>query len=100
NGPLSLTATCTLSAGTLSISVNDVSTVGNWIHFATLEAAPGTYLNNYLYDFGTGTFNGGNADVNFMAPDGSAIRGQYAFGVNWPSAGQCYVSVAAIPSSS
>ena len=30
--------------------------------------------------------------IDFTAPSGASMRGQDAFGVNWPSAGQCYVS--------
>ena len=101
-GPLSVTADCTLSAGTLTVNVNTTSTVGNWLHSATVEANPGSVVNDTRNDGGSGTFSGSTGSVDFMsAQDKSgvgprAIRGQDAYGVNWPSAGKCYVSASVV----
>jgi len=92
DGPLSVTADCTLSAGTTTVTVHLVSTVANWLWFGTLEPAAGTVQNDTRNDAGSGTFSGNTDRIDFTAPSGASMRGQDAFGVNWPSAGQCYVS--------
>ena len=91
DGPLSVTADCTLSAGTTTVTVNLVSTVANWLSFGTLEPAAGA-VQDSTDDGGSGTFSGTTSRIDFTAPSGAAMRGQDAFGVNWPAAGQCYVS--------
>jgi hypothetical protein len=92
NGPLSVTADCTLIAGTTTVNVNIVSSVDNWLDFQTVEPTASTVVNDSRNDGGAGTFSGGTDRIDFTAPTGAALRGQDAFGVNWPSAGQCYVS--------
>lgn len=92
DGPLSVTADCTLSAGTTTVTVNIVSSVGNWIWMGnTLETTAGTEVNDSRDDGGSGTFSSGNDSLDAIAP-GAAFHGQDEFGVNYPSAGQCYVS--------
>jgi hypothetical protein len=99
NGPLTVTADCTLTATTTTVNVNIVSSVANWLDFQTVEAAAGTVVNDSRNDGGAGTFSGGTDRIDFTAPTGQALRGQDAFGVNWPSTGKCYVSswVVAVP---
>src|SRR6266516_1136080 len=89
DGPLSVTADCTLSAGTTTVTVNLVSTVTNWLLFGTLEPAAGS-VQDSTNDGGSGTFSGTTDRIDFTAPSGASMRGQDAFGVNWPGAGQCY----------
>jgi hypothetical protein len=103
NGPLKVTADCLQPGGagtTLTVNVNIVSSVANWLNFQTVEAAASTIVNDTRNDGGSlGNFTGGTDRIDFTAPTGEAIRGQDAFGVNWPSAGKCYVSswVVAVP---
>lgn len=93
DGPLSVTADCTLSAGTTTVTVNIVSSVGNWIWMGnTLETTAGTEVNDSRDDGGSGTFSSGHDSLDAIAPGGAAFHGQDEFGVNYPSAGQCYVS--------
>jgi hypothetical protein len=99
DGPLSVSADCTLSAGALTVNVNVASTVANWIWFNTNEAAAGTEVNDSRNDSGTGTFSSGFDRIEAIAPSGAASHGQDAFGVNYPSAGQCFVSAWVRPSS-
>ena len=74
------------------------STVGDMTGDSKTEAsgrmreAAGTVQNDSRNDGGLGTFSGGTDRIDFTAPSGAAMRGQDAFGVNWPAAGQCYVS--------
>jgi hypothetical protein len=102
NGPLSVTADCTLSGSTTTVTVKAVSSVANWLNFTTVEAAAGTVVNDSRNDGGAGTFSGSTDRIDFTAPTGPAIRGQDTFGVNWPSAGKCFVSswVVAVPAAS
>ncbi|HEY2309986.1 MAG TPA: hypothetical protein VGH46_02595 [Gaiellaceae bacterium] len=94
DGPLSVTADCTQSSGVTTVNVNIVSTVPNWIWFGShLEAAAGTVNNDNADDSGSvGTFHGNTDRLEAIAPSGAAFHGQDAFGVNYPSAGHCYVS--------
>ncbi|HJQ73281.1 MAG TPA: hypothetical protein VJ814_00225 [Gaiellaceae bacterium] len=94
DGPLSVTADCAQSGGTATVTVNIVSTVGNWIYFGnTLEPAPGAVANDTEDDSGSqGTFHGSIDRLEAIAPSGAAFHGQDAFGVNWPATGNCYVS--------
>jgi hypothetical protein len=97
DGPLSVTADCLQPGGpgtALTVNVNIVSTVDNWVYFGnTLEATAGTINNDSRSDGGSlGTFSGGVDRLEAMAPSGAAFHGQDAFGVNYPTAGQCYVS--------
>jgi hypothetical protein len=99
NGPLSVTADCTSSAGILTVTVHDVSTVDNWLDFTNRNPTAGTNQNSSTNDGGTGNENGTFNRIEIMAPDGHVLRGQVALGVNWPNAGQCFVSGWAIPTS-
>jgi len=94
DGPLSVTADCTQSSGVTTVKVNIVSTVANWIWFGnTLEAAAGTVQNDTQNDSSSpGTFKGSIDRLEAIAPSGEALHGQDAFGLNYPSAGKCYVS--------
>jgi hypothetical protein len=93
NGPLSVTADCALSGGVTTVTVHVVSTVDNWLDFQTREATAGSVVNDSRSDSSTpGNYFGSTDRIDITAPSGAAIRGQDAFGVNWPSAGQCYVS--------
>ena len=93
DGPLSVTADCTLSSGVTTVTVNIVSTAANWIYFGnTLEPTAGTVLNDTQNDSSSpGTFKGSIDRLEAIAPTGEAFHGQDAFGVNYPSAGKCYV---------
>jgi hypothetical protein len=96
DGPLSVTADCLQPGGpgtAITVNVNIVSTVDNWIWFGnTLEATAGTVNNDSRSDGGSGTFSGGIDRLEAMVPSGAAFHGQDAYGVNYPTAGQCYVS--------
>ena len=94
DGPLSVTADCTLSAGVTTVTVNIVSSVDNWIYFGTtLEPTAGSENNDSQSDSSSpGNFFGGIDRLEVVAPGGAAFHGQDAYGVNYPSAGQCYVS--------
>jgi hypothetical protein len=98
SGPLSVTADCTLSAGTTTVTVHLVSTVAKWLDSATLEASAGSVVNNTLNDGGSGTFSGSTGRIDFATPPPGhppgpqGMQGQDMYGVNWPSQGQCYVS--------
>ncbi|MGH2977661.1 MAG: hypothetical protein ACRDKC_04720, partial [Gaiellaceae bacterium] len=55
--------------------------------------AAGTVVNDTRNDSGSpGTFSGNTDRLEAIAPSGAAFHGQDAFWVNYPSAGQCYVS--------
>lgn len=93
DGPLSVTADCTQSAGVTTVTVNVVSTVDNWIWFTTLKPTAGTVQNDTQSDTSSpGTFAGSIDRLEAIEPSGAAFHGQDAFGVNYPSAGKCYVS--------
>jgi hypothetical protein len=94
DGPLSVTADCTQRSGVTTVNVNIVSTAANWIWFGnTLEAAAGPVKNDTENDSSSpGTFKGSIDRLEAIAPSGEALHGQDAFGVNYPSAGKCYVS--------
>lgn len=97
SGSLSVTADCTLSAGTTTVTMHLVSTVAKWLDSATLEASAGSVVNNTLNDGGSGTFSGSTGRIDLETaplghPGPQAMHGQDMYGVNWPSQGQCYVS--------
>ena len=93
NGPLSVTADCAKPAATITVTVNDVSSVANWVDFGgTLEAAAGSTTNLSRNDGGAGTVSGTTNRIELVAPDGTSLRGQIMAAVNYPSAGQCFVS--------
>jgi len=94
DGPLSVTADCTQSSGVTTVTVHIVSTAANWIWFGnTLEPAAGSVTNDTENDSSSpGTFKGSIDRLEAIAPSGEALHGQDAFGVNYPSAGKCYVS--------
>src|SRR2546430_15019644 len=76
DGPLSVTADCTLSAGTTTVNVNIVSSVNNWIYFGTtLEPTAGTVLSDSRNDSSSpGNFFGGYDRLEAIAPGGAAIQ--------------------------
>jgi hypothetical protein len=92
DGPLSVTADCVVVAGALTVNVNVISTVDNWIWFSTHELTAATEVNDTRNDSGTGNFSESFDRIEVIAPSGTALHGQDAFGVNYPSAGQCFVS--------
>jgi hypothetical protein len=92
DGPFSVTADCTLSAGTTTVTVHLVSTVANWLDFNSVKPA-GTVVNDTIDDSSSpGTFTASFDPIDAVAPSGAALHGREDFGVNWPSAGQCFVS--------
>lgn len=92
NGPLSFTADCTLSGGVTTVALHEVSSVANWLSYSTLEAAPGSVSDGTTSDTTTpGSFFGNTNRIDMSAPTGQTIHGQVTYGVNWPSAGQCFV---------
>jgi hypothetical protein len=92
DGPLSVTADCVVVAGALTVNVNVISTVDNWIWFSTHELTAATEVNDSRNDGGAGTFSESFDRIEAIAPSGAALHGQDAFGVNYPNAGQCFVS--------
>lgn len=93
DGPLSFTADCALSGGVTTVTTHVASSVDNWLEFDSLQATAGTDIWDQLSDTSSpGSFFGSNDRIDFTAPTGTAMRGQDVFGVNYPSAGQCYVS--------
>jgi hypothetical protein len=99
DGPLSLTADCQKSGSTLTVTVHEVSSVDNWLSFSTLEATAGSVQNTTVNDgTGNGSFFGNTNRIDATAPGGQSMRGQLATGVNWPTAGSCYVSAFVVTS--
>jgi hypothetical protein len=92
DGPLSVTADCVVVAGALTVNVNVASTVDNWIWFSTHELTAATEVNDTRNDAGSGNFSESFDRIEAIAPSGTALHGQDAFGVNYPNAGQCFVS--------
>jgi hypothetical protein len=94
NASLFVTADCAQSAGVTTVTVRIGSTVDNWIWFGnTLEATAGSVVNDSEDDSSSpGNFRGSIDRLEAIAPGGAAFHGQDAYGVNYPSAGQCYVS--------
>jgi hypothetical protein len=96
DGPLSVTADCTQPGGpgtTLTVNVNVISTVDNWIWFSSHEATAASEVNDSRNDGGSlGNFSESFDRIEAIAPSGTALHGQDAFGVNYPNAGQCFVS--------
>jgi hypothetical protein len=97
NGPLSFTADCTVTGGVTTVALKQVSTVGNWLSFGSLQTAAGSTNDGNTSDSGSvGSENGNTTRADILGPSGQAIHAQVAYGVNWPSAGECFVDAGGV----
>jgi hypothetical protein len=88
-GAVSITADCTTSgAPQITGTVNNVSTMDNWLDFTSPVATAGTTVNTTRSSTTTAPA-GSNNRIQITAPNGDALSGQDLVEVNYPAAGQC-----------